>query len=177
MSIFVIGIGGGGSDSGKTTLACELLGRLVNWGAVKYTRTAIYSSIIDDPNILSQEGKDTARFLYAGASSVFWVQSPPHELPEILALAVERLSYLDGIIVEGNSAIEVLSPDVVIFMSGDNPPKESAMRTLSMSHVVIFKGESPCGIPDGAKAFKSTQKDEVIEYIIGLAERKDKKPC
>ncbi|MDO8747041.1 MAG: hypothetical protein Q7J70_05200, partial [Thermodesulfovibrionales bacterium] len=43
------------------------------WGAIKYTKTAIYASIIDDPETLTQESKDTARLISAGAEKVLWV--------------------------------------------------------------------------------------------------------
>ena len=44
------------------------------------------------------------------------VRSPG--LPDLLPKALKRLSHLDLIIVEGNSAIEFLKPDIVIFIFG-----------------------------------------------------------
>ncbi|MFA5354712.1 MAG: molybdopterin-guanine dinucleotide biosynthesis protein MobB, partial [Thermodesulfovibrionales bacterium] len=146
----VIGIGGGHSGSGKTTLASALLAHLSSvgerWGAVKYTKTAIYCSIIDDREILCQKDKDTERFFRSGAVEVLWVQSPEQELGEVVPMAIDRLSHLDGIILEGNSAIEFLKPDVVLFLSGDSHrrPKASGERLLSTADIIIV--ESP---PEG----------------------------
>ncbi|MFN3396199.1 MAG: hypothetical protein ACK4Z9_05315 [Thermodesulfovibrionales bacterium] len=136
----IIGIGGSHSKSGKTTLAVALLNRLKGWGAVKYTKTAIYSSIIDDRDILSVKGKDTRRFLDSGASAVLWVQSPASGLNEVMPLAMDKLSHLEGIIVEGNSAIEFLKPDIIIFITGKDSSriKESGKRILDSADIIYY---------------------------------------
>ncbi|MFO0751871.1 MAG: hypothetical protein U0411_00915 [Thermodesulfovibrionales bacterium] len=110
------------------------------WGAIKYTRTSLYTSVVDDPGILSQKDKDTALLLAAGAEEVLWVQSPPEELHEVLPQAVERLSFLDGIVIEGNSAIEFLKPDIVLFIvsvSGKTM-KSSAHEILHHADIVVI---------------------------------------
>jgi len=48
----IIGIGGSHSGVGKTAIASSILNALEGWGAVKYTKTHLYSSIIDDFEIL-----------------------------------------------------------------------------------------------------------------------------
>ncbi|MBI3377679.1 MAG: hypothetical protein HY035_04655 [Nitrospirae bacterium] len=126
------------------------------WGAIKYTKTAIYASIIEDPETLTQESKDTARLINAGAEKVLWVQSPPEELKEVLPMAVDRLSNLRGIIVEGNSAIEFLKPDIVIFVSGRHGGslKKSAERVLETADIILFEDEPSMKLPEKAKRFK-----------------------
>lgn len=139
-----IGIGGSGSGSGKTAFACLLLERLKGWGAIKYTPEAVYSSVIDDPEILGEKGKDTEMFIRAGAAEVLWVRSAPEDLEETLGIALGRLSHLKGIVVEGNSAIEVLKPDIVIFLDrGEKDEKDkeelkgSARRAFDAADIVI----------------------------------------
>ena len=157
---FTIGIAGAHSKAGKTTLAVALLKHLTSgsnlffnigdpprrkrWGAIKYTKTAFYSSIVDDKAIISQKDKDTKRFLDAGAGNVLWVQSPPEGLKEVLPIAISRLSHLDGIIIEGNSAIEFLRPDIVIFLLGASIKKikSSAQTMLSQADIIISKDKS-----------------------------------
>ncbi|MDI6727439.1 MAG: hypothetical protein QMD44_00765 [Thermodesulfovibrionales bacterium] len=153
---FLIGIGGAHSGAGKTTIAVAILKYLKTHppiypfthspkiGAIKYTKTAFYSSVIDDKSILSQEDKDTKRLLDAGAEEVLWVQSPANELHEVLPMAIDRLSHLDGIIIEGNSAIEFLKPDVVVFIANASKEhiKPSARRILKQADIVIEKGSS-----------------------------------
>jgi molybdopterin-guanine dinucleotide biosynthesis protein len=143
-----IGIGASHSGAGKTTIAAALLRHLTSgskrFGAVKYTKTAFYSSIISDKAILRQEDKDTKRLLDAGAEEVLWVQSPGSGLEEVLPMAVQRLSHLDGIIIEGNSAIEFLNPDIVIFLfsgSGKNL-KPSARKLSKQADITIALGNS-----------------------------------
>lgn len=145
------------------------------WGAIKYTKTAIYTSIIDDPETLTQESKDTARLINAGAEKVLWVQSPPEELKEVLPMAVDRLSNLRGIIVEGNSAIEFLKPDIVIFVSGRHGGalKKSAERVLETADIILFEDEPSMKLPAKTKRFKvvfapMSGFDECLNYIQKL---------
>lgn len=172
---FIIGIGGGESGSGKTTVACRLLESLKGWGALKCTPVQLYSSVIDDPVILRQKGKDTERFLRAGAEDVLWVQSPAESLTETLGIAVGRLSHLKGIIVEGNSAIEVLRADIVIFISGGpDKLKKSALNILSRADLVIFDREPPEGTPAGAEKFHQDDIQGYVNCITGIIDgRKD----
>ncbi len=174
MRPFIIGIGGAHSKVGKTTIACQILKRLSGWGAIKYTKTSFYSSIVDSPEILKQENKDTNRFLDAGAQDVLWVQSPPEDLKEILQIAIDRLSHLKGIIIEGNSAIEALEPDIVIFVSINEELKRGAEKILEMADAVIYDKDLPKGIPKTVKKFHLNNKEEYVNFIIGLVS-KDKK--
>ncbi|GAB4407542.1 MAG: molybdopterin-guanine dinucleotide biosynthesis protein MobB [Thermodesulfovibrionales bacterium] len=155
MRPIIIGVGGAHSGAGKTTLAVALLRHLTEinplWGAIKYTKTAIYCSMIDDIEVLSKEDKDTERLLSSGAERVLWVQSPASELGEVLPMAVEKLSDLKGIVVEGNSAIEFLRPDIIIFIFGSDSGriKESARRVLEMADVVVCKGSNELIVTSG----------------------------
>ncbi len=175
MRPLIIGIGGAYSKVGKTTVACEILRRLSGWGAIKNTRTLFYSSIVDSPEILRQKNKDTNKFFNAGAQEVLWVQSPPERLSEVLQIAVDRLSHLKGIVLEGNSAIEALKPDIVIFLSGRKAPKRGVDRILRMADAVLFDSDMPSGIPEQAKTFLLNNKNGYINFIMGLiTERKGK---
>jgi len=166
MTPIIIGIGGGHSGVGKTTLACRILGRLRGWGAIKYTKTSLYASIIDDRDILSEEGKDTKRLLDAGAEKVLWIQSPFSQLEEILPIALEMLSHLEGIVVEGNSALGILNPDIIIFISGpDGKIKPGADRILNRADVVIFEQNMPQGIPEGAKEFQMNEIEAILQWL------------
>lgn len=150
----LIGIGGAHSGVGKTTLAVGILKHLEacppaclsshppKLGGIKYTKTALYASVIDDKTILCQKNKDTKRMLDAGAEEVLWVQSPQTELEEVLPLAVSRLSHLDCIIIEGNSAIEFLNPNIVLFVTGYSARmKPSARAILNLAHIVLVRNK------------------------------------
>jgi molybdopterin-guanine dinucleotide biosynthesis protein len=178
MRPIVIGIGGAHSSAGKTTYASLLLQRLRGWGAIKYTKTSIYASITDDRDILSTENKDTRRMLDSGAERVIWVQSPPSELGEVLPLAVERLSDLKGIVVEGNSAIEFLRPDIILFIFGTEREsiKESAKGILNKAHIVISeKGDCRKGSGE-ARWFRKSPADHesLLAYVTGMIDAIEK---
>jgi len=165
----IIGIGGANSGAGKTTYASLILNRLKGWGAIKYTKTSLYCSLVEDIKVLSEKGKDTKRLLDAGAEKVLWVQSSFSELEEVLPMAVEMLSHLKGVLVEGNSAIEILEPDIVIFVSGiEGKIKKGAEKILKMADVVIFEKKPPQGIPKNAKRFRRDDVEGVIDFIMGL---------
>jgi LAO/AO transport system kinase len=179
MRPFIIGIGGAHSGAGKTTYASLLLQHLKGWGAIKYTKTALYVSMIDDLATLSEDGKDTKRFLEAGAERVLWVQSPPSGLGEVLPLAVERLSDLRGIIVEGNSAIEFLRPDIILFIFGSDSSKikESAKRLLEKAHAVVAGEGTPVSGTGGAvrRFSRSPEKGGLLlTYIKEMVDNKEK---
>jgi len=147
----IIGIGGSHSGSGKTAIASMLLSALSSeshnpgarrrWGAIKFTKNALYTSLIDDRAILDRPDKDTGKLLQAGAEEVLWIQGPREGIKDTVSMAIDRLSHLDGIIIEGNSAIEFSNPDVVIFtlgVRGDGMEKASALRLAGRADIIVF---------------------------------------
>jgi molybdopterin-guanine dinucleotide biosynthesis protein len=174
----IIGVGGAHSGAGKTTYASLLLRKFKGWGAIKYTKTALYSSVIDERGILSEDDKDTKRMLDAGAERVLWVQAPPAELGEVLPMAVERLSDLKGIVVEGNSAIEFLRPDIIIFISGSDPQrtKETGKEILKKADAVVFENGISVGAAEKARLFQKSSEDRenFLAYIAEMVENKNK---
>lgn len=163
MKPFIILIGGPYSGCGKTTFGTGLLKSLgKGWAVIKYTKTGFYSSIIRDRETLSKKGKDTERYLEAGAEEVLWLQSPEENLAELLSISLERLYKYKGIIVEGNSPIEFLAPDVVVFVDGiDKPKKPSSLKVLKRAHIIVKPLES-------RKALEETK--ELIDKKIAVRE-------
>ncbi len=156
----IIGIGGSASGSGKTTMAEELLKALRrraegDFGVIKFTKTEIYTSVVTDDDTLFEEGKDTARMLKAGARGAVWVRSPGGgELSEALGVALQNLfggrQPLRGVIVEGNSAIELLKPDIVIFMGG--PCFKSGAEGVLRLADVVYRPQGAHNIPEAPDA-------------------------
>jgi hypothetical protein len=109
---------------------------------------------------------------------VLWLKSPPHDLSNVLHLSIDRLSDLKGIVVEGNSAIEFMKPDIIIFISGNNTEriKESAKRILGMAHAVVIGERQSISLPEGVKRFdKSPEgKDRLVHYIEEMVAMKEK---
>jgi molybdopterin-guanine dinucleotide biosynthesis protein len=174
--MLTIGVGGGHSNSGKTEVVCRILPLLPGWGAVKCTRTPLYSAVIDDPLTLAEEDKDTGRYLAAGAAAVLWVQTTAEDVAETMGVALARLSHLPGVIVEGNSAIEVSHPDIVIFTCGDpGRMKSGADRVLRQAHVVFYRGRAPevALVRPGAIVRESRDWRGVLEYLEGACHGRD----
>ncbi|MCX7793021.1 MAG: hypothetical protein N2257_01235 [Thermodesulfovibrionales bacterium] len=139
MKPLIILIGGSYSGAGKTTFGSQLLKYLGgNWGVIKYTKTGFYSSIIDTEELISQKNKDTGKYIEAGAEEVLWLQGPRESLSEMLDIAITRLSTYRGIIIEGNSPIEFLDPDIVVFLDGEErPPKPSSEKVKKRADIII----------------------------------------
>ncbi|MEW6107927.1 MAG: hypothetical protein AB1632_01985 [Nitrospirota bacterium] len=185
---FIIGIGGTHSGVGKTTLAVSILRHFTSegsaitaklgfnkWGAIKYTNTTSPPLIVDDSVILAQAGKDTSRMLKGGASQVLWVKSPPSVLHKVLPDAIKRLSGLDAVVVEGNSAIEFLKPDIVLFISaGDkNRWKSGIQWFLSRADIILYEDASGLSeIAKGKRLFNRNLSDrnesKVLSGVVSL---------
>ncbi len=122
------------------------------WGVIKFTKTGLYTSVITDTDVLLEEGKDTARVLKAGARRAVWICSPGGaDLEEALSMALGELHECGVVVVEGNSAVELLKPDIVIFMSG--PFFKSGAETALREADIVFRPEGAI-LPAGAGAIK-----------------------
>src|ERR1041384_2602905 len=150
ISPIIVAVSGLSSNTGKTTLACELIKRLPGWEAIKVT-LGHYRSCGKDPNgccvsdLLRDEplirsgreanyqiGKDTGRFWDAGAVNVHWLIVDEHQVEEGIKRALSRV-HTEGVIVEGNSFLEYIETDFAIMCAraGENKLKTSARRALA----------------------------------------------
>ncbi|MEE9523316.1 MAG: hypothetical protein V3V59_01030 [Thermodesulfovibrionales bacterium] len=166
MKPFIISITGAHSGCGKTFVAEKVLSGIdLKWGAVKYTKTALYSSITDNETIIRNEGKDTCRMRDAGADSVQWIKSPEEDLDELLDIAIGRLADLEGIIIEGNSPARTISPDVVLFVFGDDPEvvKDTAKPLIERADYIIYKDKP--SIKTASKMYNKYS-DKELEFMI-----------
>ncbi len=165
----IISVAGAHSNVGKTTLITHILRAIKGLGTVKYTKTAFYTSIIDDIEILRQADKDTALMLEAGAEKVLWVQAPPNELEELAPLVIGQFDGLKAVIIEGNSPVEFFKPHLVIFLlSTPERIKSSAIKLIEKADVIVVpgKGFDACkrpGVKVGVKVF-------VIDTVTGKGE-------
>jgi len=153
----IVAVCGLSSNTGKTTLACELIQRLPGWEAIKLTR-GHYRSCGKDPNgccvsdLLSdaplvrsgrdanyEKGKDTGRFWDAGAANVHWVIAGEDQVEAGITSALSRVKS-PGVIVEGNSFLEYINADFAIICAraGENKMKTSARRTLAKADALFL---------------------------------------
>jgi molybdopterin-guanine dinucleotide biosynthesis protein len=153
----VIAVSGFSSNVGKTTLVCELLRQLPGWEAIKLTR-GHYRSCGRDPagccvsDLLRAEPvvrsgreanyqaeKDTGRFWDAGASNVHWVIVKDDQVERGIHEALGRVE-AKGVIVEGNSFLEYITPDLAIMCARAEGGiiKSSARKALAKSDVLYL---------------------------------------
>ena len=140
----ILSVTGAHSGVGKTTLCSILLKEFKGFGAIKFTKTGLYTSVVDSTEILDKEGKDTSIMINAGAESVVWVRSPVENLNDVLGIALRKLSGTRGVVIEGNSPVDFLNPHLVIFIIGeDGEIKPSALNVSRKADIVVINSEDP----------------------------------
>ena len=159
----IVAVSGLSSNTGKTTLVCELLKRLPGWEAIKLTRghyrscgkdpqgCCVSDLIRDEPLIRSgreanyEVGKDTGRFWDAGASDVHWVIVGEDQVEDGIRQALSRVKAA-GVVVEGNSFLDYVTADFAIMCAraGDNKTKASARRMLPKADVLYLSTVDDC---------------------------------
>jgi molybdopterin-guanine dinucleotide biosynthesis protein len=166
----IIAVSGLSSNTGKTTLVCDLLKRFPGWEAIKLTRghyrscgkdpqgCCVSDLIRDEPLVRTgreenyEAGKDTGRFWDAGAANVHWVIAGEDQVEAGIKQAISRVQ-TPGVIVEGNSFLDFVAADFAITCAraGENRLKTSARRTLARADAIYLSTIDDC---DGARARK-----------------------
>ena len=128
-------VGGHSRTIGKTSVVAGLIRRMRDrhWVALKITQyghgvcehhTSEGSCGCEpesgEPFALSEEYEpnksDTGRFLAAGAERSFWLRTPAGELPRAAATVRKILRQGENVIVESNSVVELVRPDVFLML-------------------------------------------------------------
>jgi molybdopterin-guanine dinucleotide biosynthesis protein len=159
----IVAVSGLSSNTGKTTLACELLGRLPGWEAIKLTRghyrscgkdpswCCVSDLLRDEPLIRSgraanyERGKDTGRFWEAGATNVHWVIVGEDQVEEGINRALAQVQS-EGVIVEGNSFLDFVTADLAIMCAraGENKIKTSGRKILATADALYLSAIDDC---------------------------------
>jgi hypothetical protein len=127
----IVVIGGHSRSVGKTSVVAGLIAALpeFEWTAVKITQyghgicsangelcdcaTSEHSWAISEERDRSGES-DTSRFLVAGAARVLWARTEQGRLAEAMPLLRQRLEGARNVIVESNSVLKFLRPDLYL---------------------------------------------------------------
>jgi len=169
MSFKIISVTGAHSSVGKTTLCSILLENLKGFGAIKFTKTPLYTSVIDDPDVIMQKDKDTAIMSRSGAEKVVWVKSSGSDLENDLSLAMGMMDGLKGVVVEGNSPADYLNPDLIIFIVGeDGQIKPSAREVSEKADVIVINSIN--NIKDPSSMTSLSQKN-ALTFRIDLIKK------
>ena len=152
----IITVSGAQSGVGKTRMVETLLRLCKGWSALKITVTHRQGqcpvhkdchtcdelkddfSIINNKKIIETKGKDTARFKEAGAEKVLWLKSRPQALGKGLKEVIPLFRKAKGLIIESNSALEYIKPDLAVFVKKKNSLlKPSAKKIINKMDLVV----------------------------------------
>src|SRR5437879_2657038 len=153
----IVAVSGLSSNTGETTLMCDLLQSLPGSEAIKLTRghyrscgkdphgCCVSDLIRDQPLIRSgraenyEARKDTGRFWDAGAANVHWVIAGEDQVEDGIKQALSRVK-AHGVVVEGNSFLDYITADfsIICARAGENRMKASARRTLERADALYL---------------------------------------
>jgi hypothetical protein len=157
----IVVIGGHSRSVGKTSVVAGLISALpeFDWTAVKITQhghgicsangeacdcaTADHSWAISEERERSGES-DTSRFLVAGALRVLWARTEQGRLAEAMPALRKRLEGARNIIIESNSVLKFLRPDLYLTVLDPSTAdfKNSAREFLDRASAVILRESS-----------------------------------
>ncbi|HQR33645.1 MAG TPA: hypothetical protein PLK30_12985 [Blastocatellia bacterium] len=179
----IVVIAGTSSNSGKTTLVCDLLRQLSvseRWEAIKLTR-GHYRSCGKDPeaccvgHLLGEKptirsgreatytvGKDTARYWDAGAANVHWVIATDAQVEVGISEALRNVA-TSNVLIEGTSLLQFVKADLAILSVGSDlsKPKASVRRALieQKIHSLYIPAENN----------KEAKSDELIASLLTIS--------
>ena len=152
----IIVIGGHSRSVGKTSVVAGLIAALpaYNWTAFKVTQyghgicsrsgQACDCAVADHSWAISEEKdrsgeSDSSRFLVAGATRAWWVRTEQGRLADAMASIHRRLEESQNAILESNSLLKFLRPDLYITVLDPATPdfKKSAQEFLDLADAVI----------------------------------------
>jgi len=156
-------VGGHSRNIGKTSVTEGLIRKLRDrkWTALKITQygnafcahhtgEAVCGCEPDNGEefALTEEyepnATDTGRFLAAGAKRSFWLRVPAGELPRAASLVRKILTQGDNVMVESNSILELVQPDLFLMLLdfGCQDFKASSLRYMDRAdgYVVVDHG-------------------------------------
>jgi len=182
MSLVIIG--GHSRSVGKTSVVAGLIAALpeFRWTALKITQyghgicsadgqacdcaTNDHSWAISEENN-STGDSDTARFLAAGAARVWWVRTEQGRLAEAMPTVREKLAEAENVIMESNSVLKFLRPDVYLTVldPANADFKNSAREFLDRASAVILR-ETTKGAPAWKHVSLKPVADKPIFRII-----------
>ncbi len=149
----IITVSGSHSGVGKTLLATLLIKILPGFAAIKVSHADLMVFVTDDMAEIMREGKDTRALKEAGAGEVILVRAGERDVSDALSIAFDMVyrSGSQGVIIEGNAAARLLTPDVSFFVTdGDLAGiKPDALRNLEKADVIVLNPQA-AGRPTGA---------------------------
>ena len=155
----IVVVGGHSRSVGKTSVVAGLIAALpeFHWTAMKITQYGhgicsangeLCHCATDDHSWAVSEEKDrsgqsdTSRFLQAGATRAWWVRTEQGRLGEAMPAVRRRLAEAENTILESNSVLKFLRPDLYLTVLDPATAdfKASAQEFLDCANAVILHG-------------------------------------
>ncbi len=159
----IVVVGGHSRNIGKTAVALSLIEALpgFRWTALKITQfghglctrdghACECETGCDSPYSLVEQNEpdatDTGRFRAAGAARSWWLRTRSGALGPAMPAIQSLVHGASNAIIESNSVIEYLLPDLYLFVAdGSNPDwKPSARRFLTRADALVISGTDAC---------------------------------
>lgn len=134
-------VSGKASGVGKTTLIGRIIKNLgCRTGVIKTSLQTNLKEVIvtDSEEVILNKGSDTVIFKEAGADRVVFLKSDYHHLKESLERARELIKGVDYLLIEGNSILDYLNPDLIIYLTSKGlEAKPSAVKAEARADIII----------------------------------------
>lgn len=175
----IVVVGGQTKGVGKTSVVVGLIAALRErrWTAYKISlaRPGEDCAGVEIREELDKSTEtDSARYLAAGAVRSFWAKARWENLAEVMARILPELEAAENAVIESNSVLEFLRPDV--YLSVLDPSvgdfKGSAREFLHRADAVLVPEESLGRIAVDAPAFAVRPPDYVTAEVVEFVRRK-----
>jgi molybdopterin-guanine dinucleotide biosynthesis protein len=182
--VAIVVIGGHTRNIGKTSVVAGLIAALPekHWTAIKITQfghgvcsangepcdceTADHTIAISEERD-GNSGTDSSRYLAAGAERSFWVRTRQGQLSEAMSRVRALLAESENAIVESNSVLRFLQPDVslTVLDPGVADFKASALRYLDRVDALIVPAGAVFTEGWGGVSLRMIQQKRRFEFI------------
>lgn len=167
-------IAGTGTKSGKTSVACKIIGQLKSLKITAIKISPHFHETTEGLVLVSERkgsaiyeetdessSKDTSRMLRAGASKVFFAKVWDNQLLDVFNTIMETIPTNSPVICESPALRNFIEPGVFIIMASQTTNKQKNISHLqSLSHLMFNLEELediaafPIGFEDGKWSYK-----------------------
>lgn len=150
----VLLIAGAGRKVGKTLLACRLIEKYKSQKIIAIKIAPHFHPISDDDKVLvntpnfnileetkTGTGKNSARFLAAGAEQVYFIQALDDHVYEAFDSLMEIVGKDHLFIIESGGLRKFIKPGLFIYVDGNGNGKENPEIKSMAEEVVSYNGE------------------------------------
>ena len=146
----VITVSASSSGAGKTSLIERLIPFFDNCAVIKaHVSENSEACILEEKRACESPGKDTSRFLAAGARRAFLVHGPLPRVLDAVGRIVESGEFA-VVVVESNAVAREFEADLAFFVDGPGEQKPGAELCRARAHAIVASSDAGKGatMPD-----------------------------